>query len=133
MICLDSSFIIDYLRGNKDAMAAYEAYDDDELCITECALFEVATGCFYRMKLTRKNDELLKFVDFVSNFNILPMMNLFAFEAAAHYARLKSLGKPVEIADCLAIGVMKSNGVTRILTRNKKHFSRFKGVEVIAY
>ena len=133
MICLDSSFLIDYLKGRTQAKEALHTHQQEGLCITELAIFETAAGYFYHMGKHKQDKPFLTFIDFVSEFDILPMMNLFALDAAAYRAKLMPKGKPVETNDCLIAGIMHANGVKKILTKNKKHFSKIPGIEIITY
>ena len=133
MICLDSTFIIDYLKGDEKAKAAYEDHKTEGCCLTEINLYEVAEGIMSADAKNKQSKKMDKFLDFVSGFNILPMMNLFAMDAARISALPLKTGKPIDDADCLIAGIMQANNVKKILTRNTKHFSRIKGVEAISY
>lgn len=132
MICLDSTILIDHLKGKKEAQEALERYEKEGLCITEFSVFEVAEGVLYAQE-KHKEKKLSTFIDFISQFNILSSMNLFAMDAAKLSAQMSLKGTPVGSIDCLIAGVMQANGVTKILSNNKKHFERFKEIEVITY
>ena len=133
MICLDASILIDYLKGVDAAREALRSYRQEDLCITEIVIYEVAAGYFYHLGKRKADKPFLTFIDLISELDILPMTNLFALDAAAVHARLLLKGRPVETDDCLIAGIMRSNGVKRILTRNTKHFSRLPGIEAIGY
>ena len=47
MICLDSDFIIDYLRGKKEAVDIIEKFGE-EAVTTEINIFEVFYGIYLR-------------------------------------------------------------------------------------
>lgn len=131
MICLDSTLIIDYLKGDNKAKEIFNTHQD--YCTTNMNIYEVGEGIMYADAKDRKSKRLDKFIDFISTIEILPTMNLFAMDAARISAILMRKGKSIGDIDCLIAGTMLANGVTKIITRNKKHFSRIKGIEVISY
>lgn len=132
MICLDSSFIIDFLKNDKSAVKIYERYADEEFYISEISLFEVATGFLFAEYKNQKSD-FNGFVDFVSSLNILSTFNLHSLEAARINASLILKGKTIEPNDCIIAGTMIANNVKKIITKNKKHFSQIKEIEVLSY
>lgn len=132
MICLDSSFIIDFLKNDKSAIKIYEKYINEEFYISEITIFEVATGFLYS-EYTNKNSNFDTFIDFISNFQILSTLNLHSLEAARINASLIFQGKTIEPNDCIIAGTMIANNVKKIITKNKKHFSKIKGIEVLSY
>lgn len=132
MICLDSSFIIDFLRKDVSALKCYESFSDELFVVSEITLFEVASGFLYSDYKFKKKDFLI-FVDFISNFEVLSTQNLHSFEAAKINASLIHQGEKIDSNDCVIAGTMLVNGVSKILTRNKKHFSKIRGIEVLSY
>ncbi|MBI3032677.1 type II toxin-antitoxin system VapC family toxin [Candidatus Woesearchaeota archaeon] len=46
---------------------------------------------------------------------------------------LKRKGKPIEKFDSIIAGLFLTNGISKIITRNKKHFENINGLEVISY
>jgi tRNA(fMet)-specific endonuclease VapC len=132
MICLDSSFIIDFLNKDTKARVIYEKYSNEEFFISEITIFEVATGFLYsEYKHKKSNFDI--FIDFISNFQILSTLNLHSFEAARISASLIYKGKRIDDNDCIIAGTMIANNVKKIITKNKKHFSKIKGIEVLSY
>jgi len=132
MICLDSTAVIDYLKGETKVVQALEEHEQEGFCLTEFVIFEVARGVMFSQK--SKGPKILdEFIDFISQYNILPSMNLFAMDAAHISANLYTRGKPIGSTDCLIAGTMQANGISKILTRNKKDFTKIPGIQVIAY
>lgn len=132
MVCLDSSFIIDFLKNDKSAIKIYEKYMDEDLYVSEITLFEVATGFLYN-EYKYKQSKLEGFIDFISELNILSTSNLHSFEAAKINASFIFHGKKIEPNDCIIAGTMIANNVKRIITKNKKHFSKIKKIQVLSY
>ena len=53
--------------------------------------------------------------------------------ASRIFWRLKKQGKMISRFDCLIAATFITNGVNKILTRNKKHFENIKEIEIIEY
>ena len=53
--------------------------------------------------------------------------------AAEILAKLFKEGKIIEQNDAIIISIMLKNGIDKIITKNKKHFDRVKGIKVISY
>lgn len=132
MICLDSSFIIDFLNKDPKAMRIYEKYSNEEFFISEITIFEVSRGALYS-HYKYKNSDIDRFTDFISNFQILSTLNLHSLEAARISASLIYKGKKIDDNDCIIAGTMIANNVKKIITKNKKYFSKIKGIEVLSY
>ncbi|MGM0467506.1 MAG: type II toxin-antitoxin system VapC family toxin [Promethearchaeati archaeon] len=49
------------------------------------------------------------------------------------YDELSSRGKIIEANDILIASIMLSNGINKIITRNKRHFERIESLEIITY
>ena len=56
-----------------------------------------------------------------------------AEKAARIYDILEAQGQMVDDNDILIAGIMISNGITNIITKNIKHFEIIEGIEVIKY
>ena len=129
MICLDSDCIIDFLRGRKEAIAKVEKHKE-AVVTTEINVFEVFFG-LYADKKARKNEEE-KTELFFDTLQILQAGG-WGKIAAETLAALIKKGETIEQNDCLIAANMIANGCNKIITRNKKHYSRIDGIEVIPY
>ena len=56
-----------------------------------------------------------------------------AERAAEIYDVLESKGLRVDDNDVLIAGIMLTNGIKRIITKNVKHFERIESIEVLEY
>jgi len=100
-----------------------------KLCVSEITIFEVAKGIFwYKDKRNFK-----EFLNFLESLEIIPANSMFSLDAAKISADLKDDGMIIDNEDLLIAGMMLNFGIDRIATRNKKHFSKIKGLEVISY
>ena len=131
MRCLDSTFLIDFLRNDKGSIDKSLEIKDDFLVTTSINIFEVLLG-IYRKK-EAKRDELENFKKLISNFDILFFDTESSFVASKITADLIGQGKEINAMDCLTAGAMMSKNCSTIVTRNKEHFQRIKGIKVEGY
>ncbi len=135
MILLDTSACIDYLNGNNELKEVIE--DQDELLhISSITVYEMNIG-FERTKRKISNQryrQLYKpWVEFISRMEIFSLGFKEAEKAAKIYDILESQGQTIDDNDVLIAGIMLSNGIKKIITRNIEHFKRIEGLELITY
>lgn len=128
MICLDSTFIIDYFRGDEKAKNLLFKLDKDFLFTTEITLFEVGFGM---INTNKKNFDL--FTKFIERIKIIPATTFFSLESAKIKKELESKGRKISSMDLLILGMMRSYGIKKIVTRNSKHFEGVEDISVINY
>ncbi len=134
MICLDSSFIIDCLENDQSAKKIYEKYKNEILYIAETSIFEVGRGAIFSDSKNKTFPHKFNiFIDLISELQILPSLNLHSLESAKISAELALKGIQIDDGDCMIAGLMKLNGISKIITRNKKHFSKIKGIQALNY
>lgn len=135
MILLDTSACIDYLSGNKELKKIIED-QEDLIHITSITVYEMNIG-FERTK--RKISEnrfkqLYKpWLEFISSMEIFPLGYKEAERAAEIYDNLDSHGQKIDDNDILIAGIMLTNGIKEIITRNVSHFERIEGIDLIKY
>lgn len=135
MILLDTSACIDYLNGNNEIKEVIE--DQDELLhISSIIVYEMNIG-FERTKRKISNQrykQLYKpWVEFISSMEIFSLGFKEAEKAAKIYDILESQGQIIDDNDVLIAGIMLSNGIKKIITKNIEHFKRIEGLELITY
>lgn len=54
-------------------------------------------------------------------------------QIAKIFDRLDAKSKTIDDNDILIAGIMISNGIKKIITKNRKHFERIQGIEVLSY
>ncbi len=127
-VCLDSTWIYDFLRGKQTALAALEAVKSSHsLTTTSINAYEVVYG------LLRKN-EANKLAAVMRLFKSVTMMDfdLSAAEKAAQIgATLEKKGKMINEFDILIAGAMLTNGCRKIVTENVKDFEKVEGITVL--
>ena len=130
MIGLDTSAIIDIFKGvNSVKKAIGDA--KGPFVATDVNYAEIMFGI--NPKHPRSKAEEQYYDEFFSSVSMLKLTEVSIKKAAAIYWELRGEGKTLEPFDCLIAGMMLANGVTNIVTKNKQHFERVKGLNVISY
>ncbi len=132
MICLDTSAIIDLLRNKPGVIEKIKGISQNTLATTRINIFEILFGIFIKNEEEKQkfsqNIQLL-----IDNINILEFNELACIQSAKIKSDLISQGKEIESTDCLIAGTMLANNCNTIVTKNKKHFDRIKGINVKGY
>ena len=129
---LDTTFLIDLLRGNdEDAIKRAQELDQQleskgVAPITIMELWRGAMQSVHQEKEKRKINELL------SSLFQYPFTETEAKKAGEIEAELLKKGKMIDLEDIMIAGVAQVHHEP-ILTRNKKHFSLIKGIHVESY
>ena len=130
MKCLDSSFIIDFLRNKSNAVKKAKEIEGKKIVTTYVNFFEIITG-----ELRRHSEDDLhvrKAKELFSRIDVLELNEDSALMAARINAELAKRGAEINIADSLVAGIMLSNGFKDIIT-NDKDFSKIKELNVERY
>ena len=135
MIILDTNACIDYLNGVNEVRNIISD-QEDLVHITAITVYEINIG-LERTKRKISEDryrELYKiWLEFISGMEIFPLSYKEAEKAAGVYDNLESKGQMIDDNDILIVGIMLSNSITKIITRNVKHFEKIKEIEIIQY
>lgn len=129
MIVLDTSFLIDYLRGVE---ATYDLTDEEnEVAITTITYHEIMVG----LKRKRSKREEKFFRRLFSEVKILPFDTKAAEESSSIAARLMAIGKEINALDILIAGIAIANGADRIITRDTdfKEVAKISDIDVVLY
>ena len=129
MIVLDTSFLIDYLRGVE---ATYDLTDEEnEIAITTVTYHEIMVG----LKRNRSKREEKFFRRLFSEVKILPFDIKAAEESSSIAARLMAIGKEINALDILIAGIAIANGADRIITRDTdfKEVAKISDIDVVLY
>jgi predicted nucleic acid-binding protein len=135
LIILDTNACIDYLNG-RDEIQKVITEQEDFIHITSITVYEVKIGLERtKRKISEKRyNELYKiWVEFISSMEIFTLGYKEAEKAAEIYDLLESKGNVIDDNDILIAGIMLSNGITKIITRNVKYFEKIETLEIIKY
>jgi predicted nucleic acid-binding protein len=130
MVCLDTSFLIDLLRGNaavKDLKAMLEK-TESRITIAAPSAVELWGGAC----LAKNSDKAkAKVGELLMAFPILPLDLNGAQEAGEIEATLIKSGQMIEPEDLMIAGIALAHGET-IVTKDA-HFTRVPGLRVLKY
>jgi len=128
LIVLDTSFIIDYFRGNT---RSFEIISDSDVATTVIAYHEIFSGIKHRKG---KNEEKV-YRRFFSDIRILDFDLRASQESSEIMARLLSIGKAVNVLDVLIAGIAIANGAEKIVSRDRDflEISRVTELEIEVY
>ncbi len=132
MILLDTTFLVDVLRGKQSIGVKLEELERDQLATTEINVFEIFTG-IYSSKKANVNHESKAALHLFSMLAVLPLNRKATIRSAEFTGSLAKEGKTIGELDCLIAGIALEHGITTILTKNKDHFERIPGVQVLSY
>ena len=123
MIIADSDVLIDFLRGHGEGArrVAFEL-ETRFFGTTAITAFEIRSGA--RTARQKKSVDTL-----LAAMSILPFGPEEAHIAAQIREQVESQGQPIGMADYMIAGTcIAADGV--LLTRNRKHFERIKGLKL---
>ena len=123
-ICLDSDFLIDFLKNKKESVEWVKNNQEAELATTDINVFELYYG-EYKKKGNVENLE-----NFLKNFNILELNSQIAKKAGEIAARLENEGEIIEFRD-IFIAATAFYHNHKIKTNNKKHFERINEIILV--
>lgn len=128
MIGLDTTFLIDFLKGDTAAVSKLAGLQD-QLLTTQLNVYEVLVGLNLTHASKRHFEALHGFLDKITVLTMDPRSTSLAAELFG--ARMRR-GERVEQNDGIIAGILKSRGCLRILTRNAADFKKL-GLEAVAY
>lgn len=128
---VDSTALVDFLRGKKEAVNIIEKASMRPLFTSEINVFELVEGVY----ASRENVQphLDKIFALLTKMIVLPFDRKAALKSGFISGMLSREGKKIGESDCLIAGVALSNGIREIITENEGHFEKVKGLKVISY
>ena len=131
MVCFDTSFVIDFLRGDKKAVSMVENFKekDEFMSLAAPSLIELISSAQLGIKRNQEKDKISRFI---SSITVLSLDKDSAFLAGELEGDLIMAGEQIGNSDVMIGAIAKSNGES-LITRNVKHFSNIQGLKVISY
>lgn len=130
-ICLDTSFLIDFLRGHPNTRTTYQRLKSEGYVFvtTTIAAFEIFRGLDKRGRIKGEEEAVRKLLSRLAVWNL----DIESAERGSRiYTELERAGSVIGINDCLVAAIALSNGCQKILS-NDVHFQRILGIERISY
>ena len=131
MVCLDSCFIIDILRNNKEAILIKERIEksSEALTIASPTIIELMRGL---ESINIRKGEKEEIDDFIRSVTTLSLDKKSAIKAGNIELELIRNGQRVEIEDIMIAAISITNN-EKLVTNNEKHFSRIRELEIESY
>lgn len=121
LVLADTDVIIDFFNGISPSAETIAALvSQDRLAITSISVFELYAGVTGKRRI-EAIDLLLR------NVVLLPLEEKAAREAGKIFVELKAGGRLIGNEDTLIAAIARTHDLP-VLTRNKGHFSRVKGL-----
>lgn len=135
MKCLDTTYLIDFLSGDPDAIRFASNYDmKSPLVTTELNVFEVLVGIEMVQVGKRKREQWkAKAEGLFNRLDVFTLERKGSIKAAEINGELTRKGVTIDAMDTLVAGISLSNACNEVVTRNIKHFSKIKDMKVIEY
>ncbi len=130
MVCLETTFLVDLLRGKKEVEELKEQLDSTEkaLAIASPTIMELWTGALLSH---HKERELAKVRELLQSLQILILDEKSAQMTGEIEANLLKNGVTIGTADMMIAGIAQTNGET-LVTRDA-HFARIPGLRMLKY
>ncbi len=128
MKVVDTTFLIDLMNGVEETLTVVNA--KEAVVTTQINMYELIRGFFLQKDAA---SALLRTFELFETLRVLPLDDNGIIKSAEISAFLVKKGEIISDADCLTAGISLSKGVSTIITRNVKHFSRIPGLDVEAY
>lgn len=131
MVCLDTSFIVDVLRGDKKLVdiEKYLEEKNEDILVPAPAVSELIKGAYLS---DRPEEEKEKVIDFLSKLIVLNFDKDGAIISGKIEAELIKKGMMIDLEDIMIASISMRND-EKLLTTNKKHFDRIEGLRVEVY
>lgn len=130
MACLDTTFIIDLLRGKEEISSLKDNLDRTEsrLAIAAPSVMELWVGT---QLVSKSDEEKAKIDELLHSLIILELDEHSAKLAGEIEATLIRKGQVIDTEDCMIAGITINSGET-LVTRDA-HFARIPGLRVLKY
>jgi tRNA(fMet)-specific endonuclease VapC len=120
---VDTGIFIDYLRSKDKSKTILQNLPDDvELYISSVTLYELYMGATSPQKW-------IDVKTLTDDIPVLPFTKTISEKAAIIYQELKKENKIIEFRDIFIAATAMTHNLP-VLTRNKRHFTRVKGLKL---
>ena len=129
MACLETTFLIDLLRGNESVKKLKDELDKNEaLSVAAPSVMEIWLGAIMSKK---SEEEKSKINELISSFTILYLDERSAKEAGEIEASLLKENIEIDPEDIMIAGIAKVNG-EKLVTRDR-HYANITGLRLLKY
>ena len=127
-ICLDTDFLINFLRNKKDEVEFIKKNElNKDLATTYINVFELYYGAY---KSSNKIENVKAVISLLNRLEILNLSNDSVRKAGEVLAILEKEGKMIDFRDLL-IGIIALVNNYSIKTNNIKHFNKIENLNIM--
>jgi len=133
MVCLDSTFLVDVIRGKISIDYLNENFQQEEVFIPSPCILELFRGLY--LNKNKKNigeNEETETAEILSSFSILGLNKNEAILTSKIEAGLINRGQVIDLEDIMIAAIAIKNEET-LVTKNKKHFERINDLKIESY
>lgn len=125
---VETDWAVHYLRGKESVISKFHELREDGMGLSIISLAELYTGIYYSTDPRKAADNLDNFLSFVTVLSVNDgICRIFGEENA----RLKKEGLTIDDFDLLIGSTCVYHGL-KLLTNNRRHFERIKGIEIVS-
>jgi len=125
---VETDWAVHYLRGRETVIDKLHEIREDGMGLSVISLAELYTGIYYSTDPIKAKEDLDNFLSFVTVLGINDgICRLFGEDNA----RLRREGLTIDDFDLLIGSTCVYHGL-KLLTNNRRHFERIKGIEIIS-
>lgn len=130
MIGLDTNAIIDLFKG-KNEIKKVLSETEEPLVATQMSYLELQFGLNPEERAHQMEEKY--YDEFFKTVMMFELTNHACKKAAEIHWKLKKKGAMIGKFDCVIGGILLTNGVNKMITKNKKEFEKIPGLSVIGY
>ena len=127
----DTSFLIDIMRSDKDAIKKAEEIEKNgnTIAVSSISIFELFVGVALSIKQDQERNKINRILNGLS---IISFDGDSAKEAGRISAQKRKHGSTIEPEDSMIAGIcLRRNEI--LITRNIKHFNDIEGLKIESY
>jgi predicted nucleic acid-binding protein len=130
MIGLDTTAVIDLFNGVEELIKKINVMNEP-IVSTIVNYQEVFFGIDLDGYVFGEEENY--YDNFFNNIEVFGLTKNASKEASKILWSLRKSGRTIDEFDSMIAGILLANGVGKIITRNKKHFEKIKGLKVLGY
>ena len=124
---VDSGWVIDYMHGNQQVVQRFDELSSQGVGLSIISFAELYDGVVGAKDPPRAEEELQKFL---GGIEVLPLDEPVCRVFASERARLRTAGTLIKDFDLLIGSTAIYHDLT-LLTNNRAHFERMRGLSII--
>jgi len=130
MACLETTFLVDLLRGKLEVKSLKDELDrtESELFVAAPSVMELWSGALLSNQPLKEKEKISELIE---SLVLLPLDAASAKEAGEIEAELLGKGLPVQTEDVMIAAISRVN-CKKLVTRDQ-HFARIPGLRVLKY